>query len=387
MSGDCLIISFKEEEISSNSQIPFKNCLSYSSLCSQFMKAVCWCQKERKVKRNVIFVLGELNQLSLGTNSQSMEYDSAFINRLLLVIRLMVEYPNRNSHHFKVIGVCNGMVNLLHPTIHELFPTSTSATNHFQLLLPDESNRLEFFSQNLSDFEEVKYELERTDDKIEQLVNGSKGFSYHDLINIYHLIKVSTSSSPFLLSSYQPESFRSVTSEYFSSSSFPSSNQKEEEEEIVIGQLEAKMKLEETILWRLNSPHLFQRMGIQPPSSLLLYGPPGCSKTSLVRSTLLSPSLRSSNPNLSFISLSAADVYSPYLGEAEEKIRNAFESARKNAPCVLFIDEIDSLVSNRSTSSSSRGEDAESRVLATFLTEMDGIQSYESRYNIQDGER
>jgi SpoVK/Ycf46/Vps4 family AAA+-type ATPase len=78
-----------------------------------------------------------------------------------------------------------------------------------------------------------------------------------------------------------------------------------------------------------------------------------------------------SHHKLPVISLSAADVYSPYVGDAEAEIRKAFRIARQASPCVLFIDELDALVTNRGISEGN--SDVESRVLATFLTEMDGI--------------
>jgi SpoVK/Ycf46/Vps4 family AAA+-type ATPase len=98
----------------------------------------------------------------------------------------------------------------------------------------------------------------------------------------------------------------------------------------------------------------------------LLYGPPGNSKTRLVMAA-------ATHHGLPVISLSAADVYSPYVGDAEAEIRKAFRIARQATPCVLFIDELDALVTDRGNSSNSSSGSVESRVLATLLTEMDGI--------------
>jgi len=106
------------------------------------------------------------------------------------------------------------------------------------------------------------------------------------------------------------------------------------------------------------------KFGLKSPGGALLYGPPGNAKTRVVMAA-------AAHHNLPVISLSAADVYSPYVGDAEAEIRKAFRIARQACPCVLFIDELDALVTNRDTSGGNF--DAESRVLATFLTEMDGI--------------
>ena len=73
------------------------------------------------------------------------------------------------------------------------------------------------------------------------------------------------------------------------------------------------------------------------------------------------------------ININIADIYGPYVGEAESELRNAFRIARQSSPCVLFIDEIDALVTNRGSGDSGSGTSVESRVLATLLVEMDGV--------------
>jgi SpoVK/Ycf46/Vps4 family AAA+-type ATPase len=105
----------------------------------------------------------------------------------------------------------------------------------------------------------------------------------------------------------------------------------------------------------------------------LLHGPPGCAKTTLARAAAGSESV-------SFLSLSPADVFSSsYVGEAEAKIRKAFDNARAAAPCVLFFDEIDAIVGSNAgggghnMNRSGGGASAESRVLSTFLNETDGL--------------
>ncbi|CAM9945594.1 unnamed protein product, partial [Heterosigma akashiwo] len=92
-------------------------------------------------------------------------------------------------------------------------------------------------------------------------------------------------------------------------------------------------------------------------------GPPGCSKTLLARAC-------ASECGATFVSLSGADVYSPFLGDAEANIRSAFQTARAACPAVLFFDEIDAVVGSGRGDS---GGGAEARVLATFLNEMDGV--------------
>ena len=107
------------------------------------------------------------------------------------------------------------------------------------------------------------------------------------------------------------------------------------------------------------------------PGGVLLYGPPGNSKTRLITAT-------AAHYHLPMLTLSAADIFSPYVGDAEAEIRRCFQLARQTAPCILFIDELDSIVTNRSNSTGGGGSSSasvEGRVLATLLTEMDGIQN------------
>ncbi|CAM9949388.1 unnamed protein product [Discosporangium mesarthrocarpum] len=146
------------------------------------------------------------------------------------------------------------------------------------------------------------------------------------------------------------------------------------------GMDEAKSKLQQAVEWPVTNKAAFQRLGLTAPRGILLFGPPGCSKTTLVRAAATSA-------GATFVSLSGlffygslffwggADVFSPYLGEAEAAVRRAFLLARNAAPALLFFDEIDAIVSNREQGDAGAGSSssAESRVLATFLTEMDGV--------------
>ena len=111
---------------------------------------------------------------------------------------------------------------------------------------------------------------------------------------------------------------------------------------------------------------LLRQFKLRSPGGALLYGPPGNSKTRLVMAC-------ASSYRIPVITLSVADVYSPYVGDAEAEVRRGFALARQSAPCILFLDEIDALVTDRTIETSSTG--AESRVLATLLTEIDGLGS------------
>ena len=137
----------------------------------------------------------------------------------------------------------------------------------------------------------------------------------------------------------------------------------------------AKRALREAIEWPRSRRSAFLALGLSPPRGVLLFGPPGCAKTTLARAA-------AGASGVAFISLGPADVYSSsYVGDAEAVIRRAFDLARSAAPCVLFFDEIDAIIDTGSSSGKNdqgshgmgRGSYAEARVLSTFLNEMDGV--------------
>ena len=135
----------------------------------------------------------------------------------------------------------------------------------------------------------------------------------------------------------------------------------------------AKTALRQAIEWPRKHKKAFEALGLIPPRGILLFGPPGCAKTSLARAA-------AGASGVAFLSLSPAEVYaSSYVGEAEAVIRQAFTLARSASPCILFFDEIDSIIGaehgNSGDHGMARGSSAEARVLSTFLNEMDGIDS------------
>lgn len=136
------------------------------------------------------------------------------------------------------------------------------------------------------------------------------------------------------------------------------------------GLSEVKKRLKMAVEWPLRYPDTFRRLGLKAPRGILLHGPPGCSKTTLVRAA-------ASESHAAFLRLNGADIYSCYLGEAERILREGFASARAAAPCILFLDEIDAIVGKRSTAGQGQtdGNGVQERVLSTLLTEMDGVVS------------
>jgi len=132
---------------------------------------------------------------------------------------------------------------------------------------------------------------------------------------------------------------------------------------------EATDKLKEGIELPLKNPDAFRRLGIRPAKGFLLYGPPGTGKTLLAKAV-------AKEAEANFISMKSSDLLSKWYGESEQQIAKLFARARAVAPCVVFIDEIDSLVPARG---SGQGEpQVTGRVVNTILAEMDGLEELQS---------
>nr|CCA18667.1 ATPase putative [Albugo laibachii Nc14] len=136
------------------------------------------------------------------------------------------------------------------------------------------------------------------------------------------------------------------------------------------GQEVVKMALKQALEWPLLYSKQFSRFGIQPPRGILLYGPPGCSKSSLAR-------VAATSSGVTFLTLSAANVFSPFVGDAEATIRQAFRDARAALPAILFLDEIDVFAAKRAFNQPGKRSPSSLRILSTLLNEMDGIESTE----------
>ncbi len=134
--------------------------------------------------------------------------------------------------------------------------------------------------------------------------------------------------------------------------------------DMVGGLEEAKKSLQESVEWPIKYPEAFKSMGIKPPKGVLLYGPPGTGKTLLAKAV-------ANESDASFITINGPEVMSKWVGEAEKRLRDVFERAEKEAPSVIFIDEIDAIAPKRGETI---GE-VEHRVVAQLLALMDGMKS------------
>ncbi|MCJ1470918.1 AAA+-type ATPase, partial [Pseudocyphellaria aurata] len=129
------------------------------------------------------------------------------------------------------------------------------------------------------------------------------------------------------------------------------------------GQHEVKKALEQAVEWPFKYPTEMDRLGIEYKKGLLLYGPPGCSKTLIAKAV-------ATETGLNFIAVKGAELLSMYVGESERAVRDVFRKARAASPSVVFFDEIDAIGSLREGSTMAGGLN----VLTTLLNELDGIE-------------
>ncbi|MCD6465115.1 AAA family ATPase, partial [Candidatus Bathyarchaeota archaeon] len=128
------------------------------------------------------------------------------------------------------------------------------------------------------------------------------------------------------------------------------------------GLKEEIQRLREMVELPLRHPEIFQRLGIDPPKGVLLYGPPGCGKTLLAKAV-------ANESDAYFISINGPEIMNKFYGESEARLREIFQQAQQNAPAIIFIDELDAIAPKREEVT---GE-VERRVVAQLLALMDGL--------------
>ena len=125
-------------------------------------------------------------------------------------------------------------------------------------------------------------------------------------------------------------------------------------------------EVRETVEMPLRSPEMFESVGIDPPSGVLLHGPPGTGKTMLARAV-------ANQTDATFIKMAGSELVHKFIGEGAKLVRDLFELARQNEPAVIFIDEIDAIAAKR-TESKTSGDAEVQRTMMQLLSEMDGFE-------------
>ncbi|KAK1299558.1 hypothetical protein QJS10_CPB13g00883 [Acorus calamus] len=130
------------------------------------------------------------------------------------------------------------------------------------------------------------------------------------------------------------------------------------------GQMEAKKQLTEAVQWPQLHREALERIGVQPVKGILMFGPPGCSKTLMARAV-------ASEAGLNFLAVKGPELFSKWVGDSEKAVRSLFAKARANSPSIIFFDEIDGLATTRGQEND--GTSVADRVLSQLLVEMDGL--------------
>jgi transitional endoplasmic reticulum ATPase len=133
---------------------------------------------------------------------------------------------------------------------------------------------------------------------------------------------------------------------------------------------EVKRELARAVEWPLAHPELFASFGTTPARGILLYGPPGTGKTLLARAV-------ANATDANFISVAGAELLDKFVGESERAVREVFRAAARNAPAVVFFDEIDAVTTVRGDADDETGSRAPERVVSQLLAELDGVESLE----------
>eukprot|EP01028_Stygiella_incarcerata_P011273 TRINITY_DN62966_c0_g1_i1.p1 TRINITY_DN62966_c0_g1~~TRINITY_DN62966_c0_g1_i1.p1 ORF type:complete len:811 (+),score=235.49 TRINITY_DN62966_c0_g1_i1:154-2586(+) len=140
-----------------------------------------------------------------------------------------------------------------------------------------------------------------------------------------------------------------------------------------IGALEeVREELTMAIVEPIRSPETFAKLGLDSPSGVLLYGPPGCGKTLVAKAV-------ANTSGANFISIKGPELLNKYVGESEKAVRQVFARGRASSPCIIFFDEMDSLCPKRG---SDTGGGSTERVVNQLLTELDGLEARQSVFVI-----
>ncbi|XBW37098.1 hypothetical protein QEN19_002678 [Hanseniaspora menglaensis] len=131
------------------------------------------------------------------------------------------------------------------------------------------------------------------------------------------------------------------------------------------GQEELKRKMKEMIELPLQYSDVFSKLGVTCPKGVLMYGPPGCSKT-------LTAKALATESGINFLAVKGPEIFNKFVGESEKTIREIFRKARSASPSIIFFDEIDAISSSRDGDSG--GSSVHSSVLTTLLNEIDGVE-------------
>lgn len=244
-----------------------------------------------------------------------------------------------------------------------------------EIPIPDADGRYDILVKQIS---RMQGRSTLTDDEIRAVANKTHGYVGADLVSLTReavMMCIKGNLGQFNGADLSEDAFKSVKLGYGELLDALKEIRPSAMREIVLempkvrwsdigGQEVLKRKLKEMVQLPLTAADTFKRLGISAPKGLLLYGPPGCSKTMTAKAL-------ATESGLNFIAIKGPEIFNKYVGESEKKIREIFRKARLAAPSIIFIDEIDALATSRESADSGH---VTKQVLNTLLNEIDGVE-------------
>ncbi|KAK6640319.1 hypothetical protein RUM44_012005 [Polyplax serrata] len=311
--------------------------------------------EKAKVLSPSIILLDDLDVLCTKSNSSS-EHE----RRIVATLTLLMDKVNSDSGSKIVVLASTSKIHLIDSALR----SSTRFGKEVEIYVPNSNQRFEILKVLMQD---IKHNL--TDTDVRSIANSSHGFVGGDLSSLLSkaLLKnyktscgqdnISIEDFEWALGKVKPSAMKEITIDI--------PNVKWDD---IGGQDELKLKLKQSVEWPLKYRDSFKRLGITPPKGLLMFGPPGCSKTMIAKAL-------ATESRLNFICVKGPELFNKWVGESERAVRKVFRRARQAAPSIVFFDELDAIGGERNMSSGSNVQD---RVLAQMLVELDGVESLDS---------
>lgn len=273
--------------------------------------------------------------------------DAMFRNQVTAILRWFLDAVADKQRVAAVLAITS--VAKLSPTVSQsvLLPRTLSIPP------PDLERRTKLFEAGLAAVPSEEIDFER-------LASRTAGFSGADIIAaVVHASALIAGSGESITDSLLDRAIQETTPSLGTASlgELPTYGF-----ERVANLDEVKQRLTEAVIWQMQEPERFQRLGIEPPKGLLLHGPPGTGKTFVTRAL-------AHESGAAFFTIKGAELLDKFVGESERGVREVFARARAVAPAIMFFDEIDALAPTRGNSTNSVTDS----VVAALLTEMDGV--------------
>lgn len=313
-----------------------------------------------KYQPSIVFI-DEVDSLAPNrANDDSGEVESRVVATLLTLMDGM-----SNNGRLVVIGATN-RPNSVDPALRR----PGRFDQEVEIGIPDVEARLDILQKQFSKMSSERYTL--TEDNIKTIASKTHGYVGADITALCResvmktiqrglnddilvdktLLKVTMNDVENAMLEIRPSAMREIFLEmpkvYWSD---------------IGGQEDLKRKMKEMIQLPLEAGETFSRLGVSAPKGVLLYGPPGCSKT-------LTAKALATESGINFLAVKGPEIFNKYVGESERAIREVFRKARSASPSIIFIDEIDALSPDRDGESTS----AANHVLTSLLNEIDGVE-------------